>query len=72
MNIPSKQEKRFTFRLPDQLHKELQEAAARNCVTLNAEVIARLHSASVLDRLEKQGAEIAELKSMMRELLDKG
>lgn len=72
MNIPSKQEKRFTFRLPDQLHKELQEAAARNCVTLNAEVIARLHSASVLDRLEKQEAEIAELKSMMRELLDKG
>jgi predicted transcriptional regulator len=71
MKIPNKQEKRVTFRLPDKLHKELQEAAERNCVALNAEVIARLHSASVLDRLEKQAAEIAELKSMMRELLDK-
>lgn len=72
MNIPTKQEKRFTFRLPDELHKELQEAAERNCVTLNAEVIVRLQSASVLDRLDKQGAEIAELRAMVRELLDRG
>jgi hypothetical protein len=71
MKIPNKQEKRVTFRLPDKLHKELQDAAARNCITLNAEVIARLHSASVLERLAKQEAEIAELKSMMRELLDR-
>jgi predicted transcriptional regulator len=71
MKIPNKQEKRVTFRLPDKLHKELQEAAERNCITLNAEAIARLQSASVLDRLAKQEIEIAELKSMLRELLDK-
>lgn len=71
MNIPNKQEKRFTFRLPDQLRKELQESAERNCITLNAEVIARLQSASVLERLERQSAEIAELRLMLRELLDK-
>lgn len=71
MKISIKQEKRFTFRLPDQLHKELQEAAERNCVTLNAEVIGRLQSASMLERLEKQSAEIAELRLMIRELLDK-
>lgn len=71
MKIPHKQEKRFTFRLPDQLHEELLEAAERNCITLNAEVIVRLQSATVLDRLTKQDVEIAELKLMIRELLGK-
>lgn len=69
MTIPKKQPPRVTFRLPEALHQELIASAERNCVTLNAEVITRLQASSVLDRLDKQDQEIAELKAMLRDML---
>lgn len=71
MKIPSKQLPRKTFRLPVTLHQELLASAERNCITLNAEVIARLQSASVLDRLDKVDRELAELKAMLRDIIGK-
>lgn len=54
-------------RLPPDLHHELRESAERNGNSLNAEIVARLRT-SPWDDLMRQNAE---LKSMLRELLDR-
>lgn len=57
---------KFNLRLPRQMYAEVAAEAERNCRSMNAEIIARLqadHDAAVL-------AELAEVKSMLRKLLD--
>lgn len=73
MKIPIKQEAltRTTLRLPGSLYAELQAAAEHNGRSLNAEVIARLQAASVSGQFEKLSRENAEIKALVRELLDK-
>jgi hypothetical protein len=60
---------RLTVRMPGYLHQELQESAALNGRTVNAEVLARLQAPQVSDQLAAQAGDIAELKRMVRELL---
>lgn len=55
--------------MPGYLHQELQESAALNGRTVNAEVLARLQAPQVSDQLAAQAGDIAELKRMVRELL---
>jgi hypothetical protein len=55
------------LRLPPDLHQELKEAAERNGHSLNAEIVARLRT-SPWDELKRQNVD---LKSMLRELLDR-
>lgn len=54
-------------RFPPKLRDELREAAARNDRSFNAEVLARLQSD---DRLAVALAELAEIKGMLRKVLD--
>ena len=58
-------------RFPPQLHQELKEAAERNGRTLNAEVIARLLNTPVQEKLDRLATNDQEIKTMLRELLDK-
>jgi hypothetical protein len=58
-------------RLPPQLHKELKETAEMNGSPLNAEIIARLMAAPVQEKLDSLATNDQEIKSMLRELLDK-
>ena len=58
-------------RLPPQLHQELKAAAEENGRTLNAEIISRLQAASLHEKLDRLAAGHQELRSMLRELLDK-
>jgi len=58
-------------RLPPQLHKELKEAAEMNGRPLNAEIIARLMATPVQEKLDRLASNDQEIKTMLRELLDK-
>lgn len=55
-----------SLRLPIDLHLDIRDAAARNGCSMNAEIIARLQ-ASPADAVM---VELAELKRMMRLVLD--
>lgn len=55
------------IRLPPQLHAEVIAEGERNGRSMNAEIIARLQQDKVAEVL----SELADLKSMMRVLMDK-
>lgn len=57
-------------RLPRQLHSEIQDAAARNGRSMNAEIIARLQAGPVVELLAGLARDVAEIKTMDREILD--
>lgn len=59
------------LRLPRELHAEIQDAAERQGRTMNAEILARLQAAPITDQLATQARDIAELKRMVKELLEK-
>jgi predicted HicB family RNase H-like nuclease len=54
------------LRLPPSLHEELVVAAARNGHSLNAEILSRCRA----DQLDAVMAELADLKRMMRAMMD--
>lgn len=58
-------------RFPPALHKELQEAALLHGHSMNAEIIARLEAAPIQGRLDELIKSNAELKRMVKQLLDK-
>jgi hypothetical protein len=57
------------LRLPPELHLELQDAALRNGHSMNAEIIARMKAATISCQLEKIAQEIAEIKSLDKQIL---
>lgn len=54
-------------RLPPKVHAALHEAAERNAHSLNAEIVARLQT----DAIDELRQEIAGLKMLIRETLDR-
>lgn len=56
-----------SLRIPRSLHAELQAAADRSAHSLNTEILIRLQSSQHLELM----AELAEVKGMLRRLLDK-
>jgi predicted HicB family RNase H-like nuclease len=60
-----------SVRLPPDLHQELQEAALLHGRSMNAEIIARLEATPVQTRLDDLVKGNAELKRMVKQLLDK-
>ena len=71
MKIPTEQIDRFTFRLPASLLEELRAVAAVHGHSVNAEILARVEAAPIHDQLAAQARDIAELKRMVKELLEK-
>lgn len=73
MRIPPAQETKqrdyvkTALRLPEKLRDELQDAAARNGRSMNAEILARLE----MDQLEEIKQQNVEIKAMLRAVLDK-
>lgn len=57
-------------RLPPDLHAEIQDAAARNGRSMNAEIVARLQAEHVSSLLGTLARDITEIKTMNREILD--
>lgn len=60
-----------TWRIPANLYAEMQEISDREKISINAVGIERLRSASVSDRFDRLDSDIAALKQMMREMLDR-
>jgi predicted HicB family RNase H-like nuclease len=58
-------------RLPPELHAEVKDAAARNGHSLNDEIIARLRISPVEAKLNEVVVQGAEIKTLMRKILDK-
>jgi hypothetical protein len=71
MKNPSKNEKRPTIRMPTDLHEQLVAAAKYNGTTFNAEVLHRLTATVERDNFDRLFRENAEIKQLLRELLDK-
>lgn len=57
------------LRLPEQMHKDLQNAATHNGRSLNNEILTRVQL-SLDDRLADVERELQEMKGMLRRLLD--
>jgi hypothetical protein len=58
-------------RLPPDLHEEIHTSAKLADRSMNAEIITRLRVSPVEARLNDMAAQIAELKAMLRKVLDK-
>jgi TRAP-type mannitol/chloroaromatic compound transport system substrate-binding protein len=61
---------RTAMRLPRDLHAEVRKAAKAAGHTMNAEIIARVAAAEDRPSLKDLMQQNAELKAMMREILD--
>jgi hypothetical protein len=59
------------IRLPPELHAEVKRAAKAAGRPMNAELIARVASSQQVDLLKELLKQNAEMKAMIRELLDK-
>ena len=73
---PTKKTTHSTFvnssvRLPPELRKELQDTALLHGRSMNAEIIARLEATPIQARLDDLVKSNAELKRMVKQLLDK-
>jgi hypothetical protein len=62
---------RITLRIPVELHERISRAAKAGATTVTAEILSRLEASTLRDEFAAQAREIADLKRMMRELLDK-
>lgn len=71
MNIPVKQKKRPTIRIPTALYDTIAESAQYHGHTFNDEVTARLQAAAVADQFDRLSRENAEIKQLLKELLAK-
>lgn len=60
-----------TWRIPRDLYAELEKVAERDKTSINAVGIERLRTASISGRFDKIDREVAALKKMVAELLDK-
>ena len=60
-----------TWRIPANLYEELQAISEREKISINTAGIDRLRAASIGGRFDKLDKEIAALKKMIRELLEK-
>jgi len=70
MEIPKDHDQvKKTLRLPRELSDEIERAAKAHGNSANAEMIERLRSAPVADELARLSGEVAEIKSMIRQLL---
>lgn len=68
---PSQDDYRKTsLRLPQDLHATLASAAEYHGHSLNAEILSRLQATPLIDLVETLVRDNAELKIMVRELLD--
>jgi hypothetical protein len=72
MKIANNQEKRPTIRISVELYDAIAESAKYHGRTFNAEVTARLQAAYVADQFERLSRENAEIKQLLKELIDKG
>lgn len=73
MTIPTKQSSitRITLRMPTELHQRIHDAARATGGSVTSEILSRLEASTIRDDLVAQAREIADLKRMVRELLDK-
>lgn len=62
---------RITLRIPMDLYVRINNFAKANSMTLTGEILSRLEVSTLRDDLAAQAREIAELKRMVRELLEK-
>lgn len=62
---------KVTVRVPADLHETMVRAAKYNGRSLQAEMIARFQAAIVDDQMSKLTREVAEVKALVRELLDR-
>lgn len=60
-----------TWRIPADLYAEIQEISDREDISINTIGIERLRAASVSDRFNKLDKDMAALKKLMREMLDR-
>lgn len=60
-----------TWRIPRDLYAEIQEISDREDISINSIGIERLRAASVADRFAKLDKDMATLKKLMREMLDR-
>lgn len=60
-----------TWRIPADLYAEIQAVSDRENISINTVGIERLRAASVGDRFDRLDKDIATLKGMLRELLDR-
>lgn len=72
MNITKKQQigKRITLRMSDDLYAEILAAATGQCISMSAEIIARLRAGPPLVLLSEIKQQGAETKKMVQQLLD--
>jgi hypothetical protein len=74
MRITSEQEDELvkrTLRIPRSLYDAIQARADTRGISVNLEIVERLEAAAVSDQFKKLSAEVAEIKKLVRELLDK-
>jgi hypothetical protein len=62
---------RITLRLPTELHEYLKNSAVAAGGTVTSEILSRLEVSVFRDDLAAQAREIADLKRMVNELLEK-
>lgn len=60
-----------TLRVPRSLYEEIKKSAEAHGLTVNGEIVERLHAASVKDQFSRLSREIADIKKLLKELLDK-
>lgn len=60
-----------TLRIPRGLYDDIQQSAEARAVSVNSEIVERLEAAAVADQFKKLSAEVAEIKKLVKELLDK-
>lgn len=68
---PAKKPATFTVRIPQELKDQLKAAASFNGHSVNTELIMRLTKAGIDDQYALIMRENAEIKAMLRELLDR-
>ncbi|MET3134981.1 hypothetical protein AAKU55_005284 [Oxalobacteraceae bacterium GrIS 1.11] len=61
---------RTAMRIPRELRGEMRDTAEQNGRSMNAEVITRLQAGPVSERLDKLTQDIADIKKMVREILN--
>lgn len=71
MKNSPKNEKRPTIRMPGELYDRLAAAAKYNGASFNAEVLQRLQATVEQDNFSRLFRENAEIKKLIRELIEK-
>ena len=72
MTITKKQQTgtRITLRMSDDLYAEIQSTAARQCIPMSAEIIARLQAGPAWASVDEVRRLTAQMESMQRQILE--